>query len=556
MKPIGQHWPVLTAFLLSAAVVSAIWLWLARPTAIVAVPEGRFNCLSYVPTHPGGDPLRGQDYEIPPLLIERDLAALLPLTGCIRTYSSYGVQGQVLPVAARMEMKVLLGIWISADDARNQMEIDAALKVAAQHPDAVRAIVVGNEVMLRREMTGERLASVIESVKARTVHPVAYADIYEFWRRNPAVAQAADKLLVHVLPYWDDPTPVSIDDVQEQVRTVVDRMRAAYPHKDLEIGEIGWPSAGRTRGHAVPNRVNQARFMREFAAQARALGIRYNLIEAIDQSWKKVPEGTVGGFWGLLNADRELKFPLSGPVREWSNPWPGLLISVGLSALFLGTALFAGREPALLSALGIGFSGAATGTCLSLLYVQIESMATGGVSLLWGTYLLVVAATGGLFLGAQAAGLPAAWRQEPSRLGEVLAGCRRRALAPAQILGLFRWGVLLPAGFLAVSLAVDGRHRDFLTLAFVLPALALAMQAWTYRGDAKTAEDAWISLLIGIAGPMSVEAFGNREAFAWAGTCVLLALPGWPAITVEARRLARIFAAIRQQDNSQHDRNR
>ncbi|MEL0020232.1 MAG: hypothetical protein VW709_10175, partial [Rickettsiales bacterium] len=113
-------------------------------------------------------------------------------------------------------------------------EIDAALKVAAQHPDAVRAIVVGNEVMLRREMTGERLAGIIESVKARTVHPVAYADIYEFWRRNPAVAQAADKLLVHVLPYWDDPTPVSIDDVQEQVRTVVDRMRAAYPHKDLE----------------------------------------------------------------------------------------------------------------------------------------------------------------------------------------------------------------------------------------------------------------------------------------------------------------------------------
>lgn len=271
------------AFVLSALTITALWSWLGRSVDIVAVPSGRIDCLSYVPTHRGGHPLLGPDYTIPAHLIEQDLAAIRSLTGCIRTYSTYGVQGEVLPVAAAMGLEVLLGIWTGADDARNQQEIDAALDAARRFPHAIRAIVVGNEVLLRREMTAQRLAGIINAVKARTEHPVAYADIYEFWRRNPIVAEAADRLLVHVLPYWDDPTPVSIGQVQAHVRTILDGMREAFPRARIEIGEIGWPSAGRTRGYAVPDRVNQARFVREFAAQAGALQMRYNLIEAIDQ---------------------------------------------------------------------------------------------------------------------------------------------------------------------------------------------------------------------------------------------------------------------------------
>lgn len=538
----------LAAFVVSAFAVTALWSWLGRPIDMVPVADGRFTCLSYVPTTPSGHPLMGPNYKIPAGLIERDLKALLPMTKCIRTYSSFGVQGEVLPVAAKLGLEVMLGVWIGADDKRNELEIKAALDVARQYPDAVRAIIVGNEVLLRREMSGERLAGIINSVKARTPHPVAYADIYEFWRRNPVVGDAADKLLVHVLPYWDDPTPVSIHDVQGQVRKVVDQMRTAFPQKDVEIGEIGWPSAGRTRGHAVPNRVNQARFMREFAAQAGTLGVRYNLIEAIDQPWKRAPEGTAGGYWGVLDTDRTAKFPLIGPVREWPDWTWAAALSVAVGALCLGLALLAGRRPGLGFSLGIAFSGAVTGTCLWMLAIQLNTIAIGMLGQLWAAYLIALACAGGLSLVVQSAGLAPSWRTLPAPLSSVIVGCRQRALTPAQKLGLVRWVVLLPAAIISLAMAVDGRHRDFLTLAFMLPALALAVQTWRFGAGqhSRAAEDGWISLLLIGAGLFAVDTLGDREALAWAATCVLLGLPGLPAIAAETRRLCGVLSAQRQ----------
>lgn len=536
------------AFVLSTTAIAALWSWLGRPVELVAVPSGRIDCLSYVPTHRDGHPLHGPDYTVPAQLIEKDLAALRALTGCIRTYSTYGVQGEVLPVAAAMGLEVLLGIWIGADEARNQQEIDAALTAAARYPQAVRAIVVGNEVLLRREMSAQRLAGIINEVKARSAHPVAYADIYEFWRRNPVVAEAVDRLLVHVLPYWDDPTPVSIDEVQAHVRRILDDMRTTFPHARIEIGEIGWPSAGRTRGNAVPGRVNQARFVREFTAQAGALGMHYNLIEAIDQPWKRLPEGTVGGYWGILDSNREPKFALTGAVREWPHARAGAMFSIGTCALFLASALLCGRRPRWLGALRVGLAGAATGTCLWMLWRQVPTLAIGLSGQLWGAYLLIVAAAGGMLAGAQLAGLPAAYRRPPACLASVLDGLRDRSLSPAQRLGLWQWTILLPAAIVAMALAVDGRHRDFLTLAFVLPAIALAMQARHAAPELRprTPELAWISLLLIVAGPLAVDAPGNLEAIAWAATCWLLALPGLPAATTEFAQLRRILSAERQ----------
>ncbi|HZD26846.1 MAG TPA: glycoside hydrolase family 17, partial [Alphaproteobacteria bacterium] len=323
------------AVLLAAAGAVALWAWLGRPIAMVAVPGGRLQCLSYTPTQGDSSPLDEEKYRVPEGLIERDLKALKPYTACIRTYTSYGPQAEVLPVAAKLGLKVMLGIWISDDEKRNAREIDAGLALAKRYPQAVRDIVVGNEVLLRREMTGKRLAGIIRSVKARTDLPVTYADIYEFWRRNPVVAHAVDIMTLHVLPYWDDPTPVSINEVQGLVRQVVEKARATYPGEPMQIGEIGWPSAGRTRGYAAPSLVNEARFVREFTAQAKSLGLPYNLIEAIDQPWKRAPEGTVGGYWGILDVNRTLKFPLSGPVSEWPHWRAAAGFAAALAALAL-----------------------------------------------------------------------------------------------------------------------------------------------------------------------------------------------------------------------------
>jgi exo-beta-1,3-glucanase (GH17 family) len=536
-----------------AAAVTALWAWLGRPVEMVDVPGGRFDCLSYAPTTSDGHPLIGPDYTLPPGLIDRDLDALSKLTDCVRTYSTYGVQAGVLPAAAKRGMKVLLGIWIGSEDKRNRIEIEAALRVAAKHPEAVRAIVVGNEVLLRREMTGQRLAGIIREVKKRTRLPVAYADVFDFWERHPAVAEAADLMLIHVLPYWDDPAPTSMAEVQAQVRGVVARARSAFPKARIEIGEIGWPSAGRTRGEGVPSRVNQARFLREFAAQARDLGMPYNVVEAVDQPWKRAPEGTVGGFWGVLDADRAAKFPLTGPVREWPDWFLAAGFSAALCLLFLAAFLSGGRRPGIAGALGVGIAGGATGTCLWMLAAQVEAAAVGPLGWLWGGYLVLLTAGGGALLAAQISRMPLLEGVRPAPLDDVLAGLRDRYLSRDRVLGLMRWAVLLPAAVAALALAADGRHRDFLPLAFVLPGLALAVLAWRGRGGLPgRPEDAWVALLLAVAGPLAVDAPGNLEAFAWAGVCLLLALPGLPAAGRELCVLCRALTAQGQGHQGQH----
>ncbi|MEM9685116.1 MAG: hypothetical protein AAF942_17725, partial [Pseudomonadota bacterium] len=296
---------ILAPMALSAVAVLAyfFWFWMGQPVAVPDAPGGKLQCLSYTPYDGGSSPL-DSTYTVEPGHIRADLEALRPFTDCIRTYSSVAPQDEVIRVAEELGYKVYLGIWIGANEEDNEKEIAAALALAKAHPDAIKGIVVGNEVMLRREMTGEQLAAIIRDVKARSGLSVTYADIFEFWRRNPVLAEAVDFMSIHILPHWDDPTPVSIDDVQEHVRAIIDRVQETFPGKPMIIGEIGWPSAGRTRGAAVPSLVNQARFIREFVRQADAIGVPYNIIEAVDQGWKRAPEGTVGGYWGILGGDR------------------------------------------------------------------------------------------------------------------------------------------------------------------------------------------------------------------------------------------------------------
>ncbi|MBM3560038.1 MAG: glycoside hydrolase family 17 [Alphaproteobacteria bacterium] len=511
---------------------------------IVDAPAGRLECLSYAPTTDTASPLTATDgvYVVPDGLIAADMVALAHFTECVRTYSMLGTQGDVLPLAAAAGLQVMIGIWIGADDTRNEREIAAALARAQAHPQAVRAIVVGNEVLLRREMTGERLARIVRSVKARTHLPVTYADIYEFWRRNPALADAVDFVTIHVLPYWDDPSPVDIDHVQEHVRGIVARARDTFPGKAIRIGEIGWPSAGRTRAGAVPSRVNEARFVREFVAQAATIRLPYNLIEAVDQPWKRAPEGTVGGYWGLLDKSRQLKFPLSGPVREWPEWRLAAAFTAVLSAVVLVLVGWRVRPRAGWRWAALAVALPAAGATLWSLASYLGALAAGWTGTLWTILLLGLASGGGALLVWQLAGgrLP-----RPAGLVAVLACLRNRHRPDSAILlGALHWAVILPAAILAVSLAVDGRHRDFLQLAFWLPAVAFALLAWQRRGEAAgdaRPEEGWTALLLVAAAPFTVDALVNREALVWAAVCVLLALPWLP----HARAVAAGFLSRR-----------
>jgi hypothetical protein len=71
------------------------------------------------------------------------------------------------------------------------------------------------------------------------------------------------------------------------------------------------------REGALPSRTNQARVVSEILQRAKQENFRVNLIEAYDQPWKRQLEGTVGGYWGLFDSARDLKYPAGVPISNY-----------------------------------------------------------------------------------------------------------------------------------------------------------------------------------------------------------------------------------------------
>jgi glucan 1,3-beta-glucosidase len=78
--------------------------------------------------------------------------------------------------------------------------LDRALALTEAYPDTIRALIVGNEVLLRREQPPEALAALLREAQARSKVPVTYADVWEFWVKAPELAPLVDIVTVHILP--------------------------------------------------------------------------------------------------------------------------------------------------------------------------------------------------------------------------------------------------------------------------------------------------------------------------------------------------------------------
>ena len=524
------RWFALVAFAIAAAACFLLWSWLGRLQPVPDVPGARVACLSYSPYRPGQTPF-DPGFTVPRQQIEEDLRLLATRTGCVRTYAVDQGQDAVVPIAEALGLEVLLGAWLGRDPDQNAEQIDGAIALADAHPDTVRAIVVGNEVLLRGELGPEELAALLRDAGTRTATPITYADVWEFWIRNAdALAGAVDFVTIHILPYWED-EPVGADRAVAHVEAVLARVRQAIPGKRLMIGETGWPSAGRMRDGARPSRVNAARFVRGVVAMAEAQGLDYNLIEAFDQPWKRVLEGTVGGYWGLFDAARQPKFPLAGPVSELPH-WPLYWVSGSLlGALPLLWAAL--RRP--LSAhrwLVLAAAGQAAGVVMMLQAdAAILASRTPFGWLAAATGLSISGATAWLLIEALAAGDIAAARAAPLRavvhwLRKPLPGGARREI----VLGAFQLAAAGAALATSLGLVFDPRYRDFPVAAFLVPAIGFALAAVAGRGagrappgPAETRLGALLALAaIAIA---AREGPANVQALAWAVTCMLLALP-------------------------------
>jgi glucan 1,3-beta-glucosidase len=517
-------------FVVSAAAILAVWAWLGAPMQMPASPlgaAGKLDCVSYAPFRGDQDPF-GPDVPIDPRQIEEDLARLAPLTGCIRTYSIDHGLDQIPEIAARHGMKVMLGVWLSNLPQLSRHQVEVGVELTRRFPDVVQSIVVGNEVLLRGEMSAPDLAKTIRDVKAQVTVPVTYADVWEFWLRYREVASAVDFITVHILPYWED-VPIPAGEAGAHVESIRRRVVDAFPNREILIGEFGWPSAGRMREGALPSPANQARALSEVVAQARAGNYRLNVIEAFDQPWKRQLEGTVGGHWGLYDAySREPKFTFGAAVSNhpyWH--WQAGLGIALAAAQFMAAALFVRRRAIALAPRRWAAVAAATIASGMVFGWTIENVPIE--SLTAGDWLRSIAWAGLALLTpiAVAAGL-ACGTVFPS-FSEVLPGgelARRRPLA--FLLGALLIGATVLAIQAALGLAFDPRYRDFPfapATGVTVPLLLISLFAPPAKGPHPAAEAAAAATLGLSAIYIALnESFANWQALWFCACLVALAV--------------------------------
>src|SRR4029077_6519155 len=142
-------------FALAAAVIVAAWGWLGAAVEMPPSPLGageKLHCVSYTPFRGDQSPF-GPDVPIDPRQIDEDLAQLKRITDCVRTYSVDHGLDQIPEIAKRHGMKVLQGVWLSNRRDRTRLQVDVAIGLAKRFPDVIAGMVVGNEVLLRGEMS-------------------------------------------------------------------------------------------------------------------------------------------------------------------------------------------------------------------------------------------------------------------------------------------------------------------------------------------------------------------------------------------------------------------
>jgi hypothetical protein len=287
---------------------------------------------------------------------------------------------------------------------------------------------------------------------------VTYADVWEFWLRNRAVAEAVDFVTIHILPYWED-VPIAADQAAAHVADIRRMVAQAFPGKEILLGEVGWPSAGRMREGALPSPVNQARVLEDVLAVAKRDGFRASVIEAFDQPWKRQLEGTVGGHWGVLDgASRAPKFAWGVPLSNhpmW--PWQAAAGVLLAAAAFLaaGAARPNGAPPATAQWFGVATIALVPGVLIgsTIANVSLESLGVGG----WAHSLAMLAVA----LVAPVAGAAALMRNIPvPAFSDVLARPSDRRVT-GRLLGA-SWVVLCAiATEVTLGLAFDPRYRDF-----------------------------------------------------------------------------------------------
>ncbi|WP_242083621.1 MFS transporter [Aestuariivivens sediminis] len=236
--------------------------------------------------------------------IKERMNIIAPYTEWVRSFSCTG-GNEFTPKAAKEKgLNTIVGAWISKDRTRNEREIKTLIKLAKEgHVDIA---VVGNEVLLRKELSEIQILRYIKRVKKAIPHiPVGYVDAYYQFSERPKLVETCDVVLANCYPFWEG---YDIDSAPAKLRHMYAVAKKAANGKPVIISETGWPNKGENTANAMPSNDNAMKYFINANIWAKNQGIEMFYFSSFDESWKVHHEGELGQRWGLWDKNQNLKF--------------------------------------------------------------------------------------------------------------------------------------------------------------------------------------------------------------------------------------------------------
>ena len=236
--------------------------------------------------------------------IETRMRIIKPYVKWVRSFSCVDGNEHIPRIAHKHGLKTLVGAWLGDDAEKNQKEIESIIKVAKEGNADI--IAVGNEVLLRGDLTEDEIIGHIQKVKMEIPNvPVGYVDAYFEFVNHPRICSACDVILANCYPFWEGyPLEHSLAYLKNMYYQAV----SAAKGKKVIISETGWPNLGSPDRNAVPSYENALIYFINTFTWANQEKIDVFYFSSFDETWKIEKEGDVGAYWGLWDKDGNLKF--------------------------------------------------------------------------------------------------------------------------------------------------------------------------------------------------------------------------------------------------------
>ncbi len=260
----------------------------------------KIHGISYSPYIDGQSP--GTD--ISPEQILQRMEIIKPYTKWVRSFSCKEGHEETPRIAHENGLKTMVGIGLGEERDKNEVELQNGIQIAqAGHADI---LAVGNEVLLRGDLTEDEMIDYINRVKEQVPGvPVGYVDAYFLFENHPRIAEACDVILINCYPFWEKcPAEHALVYMKQMYRRAVNVAHG----KKVIISETGWPNIGSPYGGAVPNDENALNYFIQTYLWAEEEDIEIFYFSSFDESWKVGDEGDVGAYWGLWDKDGKLKY--------------------------------------------------------------------------------------------------------------------------------------------------------------------------------------------------------------------------------------------------------